>query len=331
MSQPLAVSIKNLTKSYGSLKVLDNLELSIKPGKIFGIVGRSGAGKTTLINCLLGLEKPSEGLIQVMGTSLANLDGPARRKALQRLGVVFQNFQLFLSRTVAENVAYPFEIASVKPDVEPLLEQVGLLSKASTYPAFLSGGQKQRVAIARALALKPDLLILDEPTSALDPHTAKELMNLLKELNQKLGVTLLIITHDLDLVCHCCHEMALLDKGRVVEQGKVIDLMVHSKHPQAAAYFNRLPENLPDHLKLSGPDAEFLSLLFPPSCVNRAVLSQMIVQFDVQANILLGSIDVLAEGQVGNLFIELVGDETKRLAAKAFLSDLGIVVRKRSL
>ena len=225
------IEIQHLTKVFGQgadrVTALEDVSLRVEDGDIFGIIGMSGAGKSTLLRCLSMLEKPTSGKIVLDGSDLAALNGAQLRAERRKMGIVFQGYNLLMQKTVAENVAFPLKLekgfgkAAVAARVDELLELVGLADKAKAYPAQLSGGQKQRVAIARALATKPEILLCDEPTSALDPLTTKAMLGLLADINRKLGVTILIITHELSVVRRICGRVAVIGDGRVAESGTV--------------------------------------------------------------------------------------------------------------
>ncbi|PZN08442.1 MAG: ABC transporter [Bacillota bacterium] len=232
------LEIRDLTKVYpgrrGGVMALDGVSLTVERGEFFGVVGRSGAGKSTLVRCINLLERPTSGTIRVGGVELTRLRGAELRRARRRIGMVFQHFHLLWSRTVAGNVALPLEIAGVPRDrirrrVAELLEWVGLADKADAYPAQLSGGQKQRVAIARALANQPELLLCDEPTSALDAATTRSVLNLLRRVNRELGLTVVLISHELDLVRAACDRVAVMHAGRVVECGPVQEVFARPR------------------------------------------------------------------------------------------------------
>lgn len=228
------ITISHLTKIYESegqrVTALDDVSLRIEAGDIYGIIGMSGAGKSTLLRCLTQLERPTSGEILLSGQNLAALSGARLRAARRGMGVVFQGYNLLMQRTVAENVAFPlklekgFDKKAVAARAAELLELVGLGDRARAYPAQLSGGQKQRVAIARALATNPGILLCDEPTSALDPLTTKSVLALLADINKKLGVTILIITHELSVVRAVCTHVAVISEGRLAESGAVAEV-----------------------------------------------------------------------------------------------------------
>jgi D-methionine transport system ATP-binding protein len=224
------IEVKNLSKTFitsnSKIQALDNINLKIEKGDIFGIIGFSGAGKSTLIRCLNRLEEPDSGSILIEGKDITRMDKKELKSARRKIGMIFQQFNLLDSRTVFENVAFPLEIAgykkqNIKVRVEEILQMVGLSDKAGSYPSQLSGGQKQRVGIARALANEPDVLLSDEATSALDPMTTFSILELLKEINQKLNITIVLITHELDVLNHICKNMAVIENGRIVESGPV--------------------------------------------------------------------------------------------------------------
>ncbi|HML36556.1 MAG TPA: ATP-binding cassette domain-containing protein [Bacillota bacterium] len=228
------IEIKNLSKFFntenGSFTAISDINLTIEDGDIFGIIGMSGAGKSTLIRCINLLEKPSEGSILIDGQDVTSLEGRALLTLRRKIGMVFQKFNLLMQRTIRDNVAFPLEIAGVEEKqrlkrVDELLEIVGLSSKANAYPVQLSGGQQQRVSIARALANHPSLLLCDEPTSALDSLTTNSILKLLKDINHKLGVTIIIITHEIAVVEKICNKVAIIDESRIIEQGYVKDVI----------------------------------------------------------------------------------------------------------
>lgn len=232
------IEIKNLSKFFstenGDFIAINNINLTIEDGDIFGIIGMSGAGKSTLIRCINLLEKPSEGKIIIDGQDITSLEGKELLTLRRKIGMVFQKFNLLMQRTIRDNVAFPLEVAGVDKKqrlkrVDELLELVGLSLKAGSYPVQLSGGQQQRVSIARALANHPSLLLCDEPTSALDSLTTNSILKLLKDINNKLGVTIIIITHEIAVVEKICNKVAIIDESRIIEQGLVRDVISNPK------------------------------------------------------------------------------------------------------
>lgn len=232
------IDIKNLTKTYFSkdreVKAVDNVSITIHDEEIFGIVGYSGAGKSSLLRCINLLERPTSGKITVDGVDLTKLDNKRLRQARLKIGMIFQHFNLVSQKTVAENIAFALKASKtpknkIEKRVDELLDMVGLADKKEVYPGQLSGGQKQRVGIARALANNPKVLLCDEATSALDPTTTKSILNLLKKINKELNITIVIITHEMDVVKEICHRMAIMENGRIVEQGNVYDIFASPK------------------------------------------------------------------------------------------------------
>ncbi len=242
------IEIHDLNKTFqtrsGPLQVLNGIDLSVQKGEIFGIIGFSGAGKSTLARCVNGLEKPDQGRILVDGKDVTSLSKKQMREERRHIGMVFQNFNLFESKTVYENIAYSLRIRHEKKDlldqkVKEVAELVGLSEKLSSYPGGLSGGQKQRVGIARALIGEPDVLISDEATSALDPQTTLQILDLLKSINKEKGITILMITHELDAIKYSCDRMAVLEGGKIIEQGKVVDIF-HNPHSRTGELFTKV-------------------------------------------------------------------------------------------
>ena len=243
------IEVKNLSKTFitsnSKIQALDNINLKIEKGDIFGIIGFSGAGKSTLIRCLNRLEEPDSGRILIEGKDITRMDKKELKSARRKIGMIFQQFNLLDSRTVFENIAFPLEIAgfrkqNIKTRVEEILQMVGLIDKAGSYPSQLSGGQKQRVGIARALANEPDVLLSDEATSALDPMTTFSILELLKEINQKLNLTIVLITHELDVLNHICKNMAVIENGRIVESGPVEKFFTNPESGTSKSFVNIL-------------------------------------------------------------------------------------------
>ncbi|OPJ63548.1 methionine ABC transporter ATP-binding protein [Clostridium oryzae] len=241
------ISIKNLSKNfdtpYGKIEVLKGINLEIEKGDIFGIIGFSGAGKSTMIRCLNLLEKPDEGTIIIGDKDMTSLSKKELRKAREKIGMIFQQFNLFDSKTVFENVAFPLKVAKypkdkIKERVHEILELVELSDKAKAHPSQLSGGQKQRVGIARALANNPDVLLSDEATSALDPQTTYSILELLKNINRKLNLTIVLITHELDVVNYSCNNVAVIEKGVIMEKGSTEQVFSNPKSATAKIFID---------------------------------------------------------------------------------------------
>lgn len=243
------ITIENINKTYftphASIKALNNINLQIEKGDIFGIIGFSGAGKSTLIRCLNRLEEPDSGTIRIEGQDITAMSKTQLRLARRKIGMIFQQFNLFDAKTVFENVAFPLEVAGFSPKiinsrVMQILDLVGLTDKAKAYPLQLSGGQKQRVGIARALSNEPDVLLSDEATSALDPQTTFSILELLKDINKKMGLTIVLITHELDVLKHICNNMAVIEHGEIVESGPVEKFFLNPESDTAKRFINIL-------------------------------------------------------------------------------------------
>ncbi|AGF55197.1 methionine ABC transporter ATP-binding protein [Clostridium saccharoperbutylacetonicum] len=254
------ITVKNVSKTFntptGKVEVLKDIHFKVDKGDIFGIIGFSGAGKSTLIRCLNGLEKPNSGDILIGENEITKLNRKELRSARKKIGMIFQQFNLFDSRTVYENIAFPLEISGYKKDkiknrVEEILELVELSEKRDSYPLQLSGGQKQRVGIARALANEPDVLLSDEATSALDPQTTFSILELLKNINQKLNLTIVIITHELDVLRYCTNNMVVLEDGHIVERGNTENLFLNPKSDTLKRFIN-ITEGIQKSRKFSG-------------------------------------------------------------------------------
>lgn len=254
------ITVKNISKTFntptGKVEVLRDISLEIARGDIFGVIGFSGAGKSTLIRCLNGLEKPDSGNIIIGENEITKLNGKELRSARKKIGMIFQQFNLFDSKTVYENIAFPLEISGYKKEaikrrVEEILELVELSEKRDSYPLQLSGGQKQRVGIARALANDPDVLLSDEATSALDPQTTFSILELLKNINQRLSLTVVIITHELDVLRYCTNNMVVLEDGHIVEEGNTENLFLNPKSDTLKKFIT-ITEGFQNNRKFSG-------------------------------------------------------------------------------
>lgn len=297
------IEFKQTAKTFqlGKRKVaaVKNINLSVAQGEIFGIIGFSGAGKSTLLRLVNLLEKPTTGSVQVQGIDLASLSQKELRKLRRRIGMIFQNFNLFSSRTVAGNVAYPLKLAGtpkkeVNERVAELLRFVGLSEKAKDFPEQLSGGQKQRVGIARALATSPDILICDEATSALDPDTTADILRLLKKVNKELGVTILLITHEMHVIQEICDRVAVMEDGEVIEIGSVFETFTNPTHPTTRRFIQSVQQDLPSHAVLqewrTKGGRTLYRVLFKGEVASDPVLSSLTQKHRVNFNIVYGSI-----------------------------------------
>jgi len=323
------IVLKGLTKVFRQngqeIVALSNVSLHVPRGQIFGILGQSGAGKSTLIRCVNLLERPTAGEVWVDGREITGLTPRELRAARQEMGMIFQQFNLFDSRTVFGNVAYPLEVAGwsrprIRERVEELLALVGLADKADAYPAQLSGGQKQRVGIARALAPGPKLLLSDEATSALDPDTTRSVLSLLREINQRLGLTILLITHQMEVVKQVCDSVAILEGGTVVEQGGVLELIGRPGSRLRELFYEPAREAA---VRLN-PDGVRVLLFFVGGSADQPLISAMVRRFQVDANIVQGAIERVAGSTVGRLLVELTGRAEDIQAALRFLEEQGV-------
>jgi D-methionine transport system ATP-binding protein len=321
------IVIERLSKTYapGQAPALDQVSLSIPDGAIYGILGRSGAGKSTLLRCLNLLERPSSGRILLDGEDLTALSDIELRRQRQRIGMIFQGFNLLHSRNVFDNIAVPLEIARVsKPQrherVRELLELVGLSDKARAFPSQLSGGQKQRVGIARALAARPAYLLSDEATSALDPETTASILELLRDINRQLGLTIVLITHELEVVKSICDHVASLAHGRLVEAGPIAQLLANPDSTLGRSL-------LPGYSTSSGNDS--LDLSFFDNLLATPVLNEL-QQQGVELNLLASGVESIGGRQVGRLRVAFrhPADELKLNQVVAFLKQRGVRVER---
>ncbi|MDX5475843.1 MAG: methionine ABC transporter ATP-binding protein [Bacillaceae bacterium] len=307
-----------LSKS-GNVTAVDNINLEIDKGEIFGIIGYSGAGKSTLIRMLNGLEVPSSGDVVVAGRNISKIKGKQLREARQEISMIFQHFNLLWSRTVRENIAFPLEIAGVarkerKERVEELIKLVGLEGREEAYPSQLSGGQKQRVGIARALANNPKVLLCDEATSALDPQTTDSILELLVDINKRLGLTIVLITHEMHVIQKICHRVAVMENGAVVEQGKVLDVFRKPEQNITKRFVQQVsePEEAEEtiqHLVAQYPEGKIIQLTFVGETAEQPIITNIIRKFDISINILQGKVSHTQNGPYGTLIIHLDGDE----------------------
>jgi D-methionine transport system ATP-binding protein len=318
------IQIKNLTKIYYTphqeIKALDNVDLSVNRGEIFGIIGLSGAGKSTLIRCINMLEKPTHGTIIVDGQDIPSLSKKDLHQARQKIGMIFQQFNLLSSRTVFDNVMFPLEIAHVpvkeaRQRVSELLDLVGIADKARVYPDQLSGGQKQRVGIARALANNPKILLSDEATSALDPQTTRSILKLLKDINTQLNLTILLITHDMNVIKQICDRVAVIDDSRIAEVGDVLSIFSNPGTDISRSFINAISqkdeiEGYTDKiLKKHDSYSCMIRVSFIGSSAGDPIISSMIKKYGIDANILYGNIDQVKETPFGHLTLQLIGKQ----------------------
>lgn len=323
------ITIRNLSKRFlasgNKVVALSHVSLDVDQGDIFGIIGQSGAGKSTLMRCLAALEKPETGEIVIENQDIVTMNPKDLRLFRKKMGMIFQHFNLLSSRSVRGNISYPLEVhqmpkAEREKRIDEVLGYVGLESKRDAYPAHLSGGQKQRVGIARALACHPSVLLCDEATSALDPKTTRDILNLLKQLNKNLGLTIILISHEIDVIKQICNKVAVLDQGKLVETGSVAQVFSDPQNATTRQLLQNTVHEIPPYFfKDLSPDHKLLRLTFKGEKAGEPIMTKMIVQFGVEVNILLGWIDSLQGMIIGNLVIELKATGEKLESALAFL------------
>lgn len=315
---------KSFEGSAGRVVALDNIDLTVNDGEIFGIIGLSGAGKSTLVRCINLLERPDSGEVIIDGVDITKMKTRELLKVRQNVGMIFQNFNLLEQRSVVDNVCFPLEIAGVKraealERARRLLGIVGIADKEKAYPSQLSGGQKQRVAIARALATEPKYLLCDEATSALDPTTTTSILALLKDINENLGVTVIIITHEMDVIDRICNRVAVIDKSHIVECGEVADVFTCPKSQIARELV------LPKMLSLIENDgAYYVRLVFNGESSNDPVVSRLVTECGFDMSILFADIKEIHGKSFGQMLIKFTGDAEKFEKTAAWLDDHGV-------
>ena len=337
------IKLNNITKIFTlsdkKLTALDNVSLHVPKGQICGVIGASGAGKSTLIRCVNLLERPTHGAVLIDDVDLTQLSDAELVKTRRQIGMIFQHFNLLTSRTVFENVALPLELenkskAEIQEKTTALLALVGLSDKHNVYPANLSGGQKQRVAIARALASDPKVLLCDEATSALDPATTQSILKLLKEINRTLGITILLITHEMEVVKRICDQVAVIDKGRLIEQGTVSEIFSNPKTELAQEFISStfhitLPEEYLENLSDTPKHAKSYPIIkfeFTGRSVDAPLLSQASKKFGVELSILTSQIDYAGGVKFGFTIAEVEGDEDAITQTKVYLMENNVRV-----
>ena len=321
------------TKS-GEVSAVNSVDLSIATGEIFGIIGYSGAGKSTLIRMINLLEQPTEGSVNIDGKDLTKLSQKELRLARQQIGMVFQHFNLLWSRTVFENIAFSLEIAGVKKqDIKPrvldLIQLVGLGGKEHSYPSELSGGQKQRVGIARALANNPKVLLCDEATSALDPKTTDEILDLLVKINKQYHLTIILITHEMQVIQKICHKVAIMENGYIVEQGEVLDIFSNPKHVATKRFVKQVADEddsakTVTHLIKDFPEGKLVLLKYLKEKAEQPFISNAIRNYQVSINIIQGKVIQTQDGGYGTLYVQLTGKEIN--LALNYLKEVGVEV-----
>ena len=347
------IDIRGLTQTFaganGPVEVLRGIDLQIQPGEVFGIIGKSGAGKSSLVRAINLLNRPTSGAVIVNGRDMTQLNDADLRAARRDIGMVFQHFNLLSSRTVFDNAALPLELAGMHKDairqrIEPLLELVGLTELAGRYPAQISGGQKQRVGIARALASQPKVLLSDEATSALDPETTRSILALLRKVNREMGLTVVLITHQMQVIKDVADRVAVIEAGRIVEIGSVVEVFTR---PQQAITKSLIDEIVPQELPasvlervqaltaqlaangnsaISGVTGQLLRLSYAGESAYQPILSHLIRELGLDLSILHGQIDEIQEQTFGSLALFASGGGAQLQSAVAYLRGHGVEV-----
>ena len=317
------ISIEGLTKTFfikeDAIHAVKDVNLTIAEGEIFGVIGYSGAGKSTFIRLLNRLEEPTSGKVFIGEEEITSLHGKELRKARQNIGMVFQHFNILWSRTVRENISYPLEVNRVpkaerNARVDELIQLVGLTDRADRYPSELSGGQKQRIGIARALANNPKVLLCDEATSALDPETTNSILDLLIEINQRLGLTIIMITHEIQVIRKICNRVAVMEDGQIVEEGDVLSVFSNPQETVTKRFVEQVMENADDESDVDALLSQFTSgkvmrLHFIGEKANEALISNVCRRYNVDISILQGKISQTQKGPYGTLLVHIDGEQ----------------------
>ncbi|HHU91792.1 MAG TPA: methionine ABC transporter ATP-binding protein [Halanaerobiaceae bacterium] len=330
------IEIKGLVKNYstgqGLLHAVNGVDLKVREGEIFGIIGPSGAGKSTLIRTLNLLETPDAGSIKINGKEISTLRGKELRDFRRKIGMIFQHFNLLSSRTVRDNIAFPLEIAGIpvqerEKRVDRLMELVGLSAHADHYPSELSGGQKQRVGIARALANEPALLLSDEATSSLDPESTEATLELLRKIRDELNLTIVLITHEMDVIKKVCDRVAVLENGKIIEEGEVIDIFVNPRQELTRRFIKTVIDySLPEGLEDMVIKGDLVRVTFKGESTHQPLMSLLVKKFQIDANILYGRIDDIQGIPFGTLILELRPNGGSIDKALDFLREKGLAI-----
>ena len=327
------ITLENVNKIYSNgLHAVKDVNLKVNEGDIFGIIGLSGAGKSSLIRLINRLEEPTSGKIFINGENVLEFNKKQLLERRKKIGMIFQHFNLLSSRTVEENVAFALEIANwnkneIKERVAMLLDIVGLSDKAKYYPSQLSGGQKQRVSIARALANNPDILLSDEATSALDPKTTKSILELIKKIQQKFSLTVVMITHQMEVVKEVCNRVAIMSDGRIVEEGGVHHIFADPKNEitkELISYVHQQTDTEIDYLHHRGK--KIVKVKFLGTSTQEPIISKVIKEYGIDISVLGGTIDKLATMNIGHLYLELGGDLSAQDKAIELMGTMDVIV-----
>ena len=333
------IVLENVSKVFkikdNEVKAVDDANIHVKKGEIHGVIGYSGAGKSTLIRCVNLLERPSSGKVIIDGEDITTLSQNKLRDARKKVGIIFQGFNLLKTATVYDNIAIPLKLLGidkeeVKARTVKYLEIVGLADKHSHYSSQLSGGQKQRVAIARALSQEPEVLLSDEATSALDPETTESILDLLLKINEEFGITILLITHEMDVIRKICDYVYVLENGKIIEDGTTIDLFTSPRHKTTKKFLSAIAQrnlsaSLISQLHVSG---SVIRLTFTGDVTGKPLLAEVNQQFNLKSNILAANIIELKNGVIGNLVVHFVGENEEVDNALNFLKQQGVGVEE---
>lgn len=331
------IIIKGLYKTYrgkeGNTEALKNINLRIEKGDIFGIIGLSGAGKSTLIRCINRLEEPTKGSVFIEDKDVVKLNENELRDMRRNIGMIFQHFNLLSRKNCMENIAFPLKIMKydkkeIEKRVDELLEIVDLKDKKPAYPSQLSGGQKQRVAIARALATKPKILLCDEATSALDPNTTSSILKLLKNINETLGITIVMITHQMEVIREVCNKVAVISDGCIVEQGNTYDVFSKPSHPTTKSFIRDVSLNIDKNTVNDPENTKIVRITFLDQKAKEPLIYRVIRNFDVEVNVLSGQMNSIQGRTYGNLVVGLRGHDEKVENAIIYLKDQGVIVEE---
>ena len=324
------IEFKNVSVSFQNkgriVDAVKNVSFEIQKGEIFGIVGTSGAGKSTLLRTINLLQRPTDGTVLIAGKDITHFQGEELRKARLNIGMIFQQFNLINTKTVFDNVAFAMKVAGKSKEeilqrVPEVLQLVGLTERANAYPSTLSGGQKQRVGIARAVANNPEILLCDEATSALDLETTKAILSLLKEINKKLGITIVVITHEMDVIKEICDRVAVMSNGEVLELGDVFTVFASPQHSFTQSLVNHtLNFELPERF-LQDTNKRTLKIIYNGEHAEEGVISETIKKFDIDLNILHGKIEYISNRPLGILLVQLSGKESEIQNAQKYIAE----------
>ncbi len=343
MTNEAIIQLKDIDVTFHNkgqtVAAVKDVSLTVNRGDIYGVVGYSGAGKSTLVRVINRLQRPTAGTVEVSGQNILDLSSKELRTARTKIGMIFQHFNLMTSRTIADNVDYPLKGSKLshaerKEKVAHLLDLVGLSEKAEDYPAQLSGGQKQRVAIARALANDPEILISDEATSALDPKTTSSILELLKRLNKELGLTVVLITHEMEAVKEICNKVAVMDAGEIIERGDLVTIFSKPDKPltqdfiNTATQINQAMEKIYKQAGTLGLDDHHIlvQLQYVGATADAPLITELYKRYSVVSNILYGNVEILQDTPLGNLIVVMAGEPDQLNEAWTYCEDAGINV-----